>query len=174
MAEGSQTPSRLANGIYIGEYLMNLFEVTDGTQKSEICSKILNALPDWFGVPEAVVNYIKNTSKMPFYACSDGENTVGFVAIKDHNAYTSEVYVMGVLQHMHRQGIGKKLIEKCIEHCKNANKKYLTVKTLADSHPDEGYKKTRLFYQSFGFAPLEVFTEIWDEANPCLFLVLNI
>jgi len=50
-------------------------------------------------------------------------------------------------------------------------KEFLTVKTLADTHPDEGYAGTRRFYLAMGFKPLEVFPTLWDEANPCLLMV---
>lgn len=48
------------------------------------------------------------------------------------------------------------------------------VKTLAPSHPDRNYAKTRAFYQRVGFRPLEELPELWGEANPCLLMVKRI
>lgn len=108
---------------------------------------------------------------MPFYAAYDEKNPIGFIAIKVHNDFTAEVCVMGVLQEFHRQGIGRKLIEACEEFCRTKKLEFLTVKTLDASRESRSYEKTRLFYQSLGFKPLEVFPLLWDENNPCLFMV---
>ena len=99
---------------------------------------------------------------------------VGFVAIKLHNEFTGEVYVMGVLQDYHRQGIGQALINCCSDFCIRHKMEFLTVKTLDESRPNNEYAQTRVFYRKMGFKPLEVFTTLWDEDNPCLFLVKNI
>ncbi|MFA6119201.1 MAG: hypothetical protein WCT85_06020 [Parachlamydiales bacterium] len=47
----------------------------------------------------------------------------------------------------------------------------MTVKTLSPSADDENYAKTRAFYLSMGFYPLEEFKTLWDENNPCLFMI---
>ena len=52
--------------------------------------------------------------------------------------------------------------------------KFLIVKTLGDSHPDNNYKRTRGFYNKVGFYPLEEIKEIWGEENPCLIMVKSI
>ena len=46
---------------------------------------------------------------------------------------------------------------------------FITVKTLADTHPDEGYARTRAFHMKLGFIPLEVLP-LWGEDNPCLLM----
>jgi hypothetical protein len=46
----------------------------------------------------------------------------------------------------------------------------LEVKTLGPSHPDLGYARTRHFYETIGFLPLEE-TDLWGEQNPCLIMV---
>jgi GNAT superfamily N-acetyltransferase len=81
---------------------------------------------------------------------------------------------MGVLPSRHRQGTGRRLIERAEQFCAERGMKFLTVKTLADIHPDEGYAKTRAFYRAMGFTPLEVFPLYWDESNPCLFMAKGI
>ena len=46
----------------------------------------------------------------------------------------------------------------------------LQVKTLGPSDPDEGYRRTRRFYQAVGFEPLEELVGLWP-GNPCLIMV---
>lgn len=146
-------------------------EIHDPEAKAALCSAVLRDLPDWFGIEEATQAYIAKCRELPFFAALDEELHVGFVYLYPHNAYTYEVYCMGVLRRRHRQGIGRLLVDAAQEYSRGKGAKFLTVKTLADAHPDEGYRKTRKFYLSSGFLPLEVFPDLWGEQNPCLFLV---
>lgn len=145
-------------------------EVNKENEKSKICNDILRALPSWFGIEASIVDYVEQVKQMPFYAAFDCGIPIGFVAIKKHNVYTAEVCVMGVLNEYHRQGIGKNLIKCCDDYCRDNRIEFLTVKTLDKSRESKSYEKTRLFYQSVGFKPLEVFPLLWDKANPCLFM----
>jgi GNAT superfamily N-acetyltransferase len=146
-------------------------QIPTPSEKSAICVGILHALPRWFGIPESTQEYIQGVADKPFYAVLSQDDTpVGFAAITPHNPFTAEIYVMGILQSHHRQGIGRQLIMACESYCRSQNMEFLTVKTLSESHPDPFYKQTRLFYEAMGFRPLEVFPTLWDECNPCLFL----
>ena len=150
--------------------MIDIKEVLSPEDKASICNSVLRALPGWFGIESAIVDYVNDVQPMLFYAAFDNDQPVGFIAIKRHNGYTSEVYVMGILMDYHRKGIGRKLIASCEEYCREAKMEFLTVKTLDESREDSGYEKTRLFYLSVGFKPLEVFPLHWDESNPCLFM----
>lgn len=81
---------------------------------------------------------------------------------------------MGVLEAYHRRGIGRSLVAACEKYCRDHRKEFLTVKTLAEARASKSYEKTRLFYLSMGFKPLEVFPDLWDEDNPCLLMVKRI
>lgn len=153
---------------------IELKEVHDSEQKSIICNDILRALPSWFGIESAIIEYTQKVSDMPFYVAYDNEKAVGFVAIKNHNAFTAEVFVMGILNEFHRQGIGRHLIHICEDYSLANRKEFLTVKTLDESRASKSYERTRLFYLSMGFKPLEVFPLLWDKDNPCLFLIKHI
>jgi len=153
---------------------MNIREISVADKKSNICEKVLNALPNWFGVPESIADYVSGVGDKPFYGVYDGDAAVGFVSIKIHNPHTAEIYVMGILEDYHRNGIGRKLVKICEDYCRLHGMEFLTVKTLDETNPDVYYKKTRLFYESMGFKPLEVFPLLWDECNPCLFLAKSV
>ncbi|MCL2827718.1 MAG: GNAT family N-acetyltransferase [Oscillospiraceae bacterium] len=150
--------------------MVQIKELQNTNEKSTICNAILRALPDWFGVESSIVDYVKQVQTLPFFAAFDDDTPIGFVAIKIHNPSTAELCVMGVLETFHGQGIGKLLINCCETYC-NAHKfEFLTVKTLDESRESEHYEKTRLFYLSVGFRPLEVFPLFWDKDNPCLLM----
>ena len=150
---------------------LELKEVNEKDKKSEIWNAILWALPNCFGNEPAIIDYTNQVRGMPFLAAYIDGAPAGFVAVKEHNQFTAEVCVMGILSDYHRQGIGKKLIRWCEEYCEAAGKEFLTVKTLDESRASKSYERTRQFYLAVGFKPLEVFPLHWDKDNPCLFLV---
>lgn len=149
---------------------MKIKEVFNKDEKAAICLDILHALPDWFAVEESVQGYAELATEQVFFAALNGEKPVGFLSVKFHNAYTAEIYVMGVLKSSHRQGVGMALVEAAEARCREQEIRFLTVKTLDSSAHYEPYDSTRSFYRKAGFLPLEVFTTLWDEDNPCLFL----
>ena len=152
----------------------DICEILDEDEKSRICDDVLHALPNWFGVESSIVDYTQKVRTQPFYAALHNGRGVGFVAIQVHNAYTAEVLVMGIQPEYHRHGMGKQLIECCKVYCVANGHEFLTVKTLDASSGSKSYEKTRSFYQSMGFKPLQVFPLYWDAENPCLFLLLTI
>lgn len=139
--------------------------------KGTVCEPILRALPAWFGIEDAIVHYAAEIDRLHTLLAYAGERVIGFVSIKQHNTSSAEIYVMGVLPEAHRQGVGRALITQAQAWLKQEGVEYVQVKTLGPSHPDEGYLKTRNFYAAMGFKPLEEFTQIWDEHNPCLIMV---
>jgi len=145
-------------------------EIYEKEEKSEICDSILRKLPNWFGNEEAIADYKIQVRNMGFCVAYIDEKAIGFIAVKEHNKYTAEICVMGVLTDYHRQGMGKKLFDWCESYCSSKGNEFLTVKTLDGSRASKSYEKTRLFYLSLGFKPLEVFPLFWDKDNPCLFL----
>lgn len=149
-------------------------EVKDKLKKGKITEEILNGLPDWFGIEESTRQYVEDSMELLFFAAYEGTDVVGFIAVKQHNEYSAEIYVMGVNQKYHGKGIGKELFKHAYMWCKNNGIEYLQVKTLDASHPDKNYARTRRFYCSVGFRPLECFRTLWDEYNPCLVMVMKI
>jgi len=139
--------------------------------KSEICGRILRALPDWFGIPEAIAAYEADVARMPMWGATIAERTVGFAALKVHTTYASEIHVMGILREHHGHGIGRSLIAAAEGHCRAAGQRFLTVKTLGPGRECEAYARTRAFYERVGFVPIEEFPELWGPDNPCLMLI---
>ncbi len=153
---------------------MEIKEIEDKKRKSEIATRILEALPEWFGIPEATQMYINESCNQPFFAAMEEAEPVGFISMKVNNQYTAEVFVMGILREYHKRGIGRALFDKVYTWAKNNGYEYLQVKTLDASHPDVHYTGTRNYYLSMGFRPLECIPELWGEENPCLIMVQHI
>ena len=138
---------------------------------SAACEHILRALPQWFGIPEAIDFYVAQIEHLPTFLATSGNETVGFMTVLKHNAYSAELLVLGVLSDWHRQGIGRALLAASENWLRTDGIEFLQVKTLGPSCSDEAYERTRLFYERMGFRPLEEFKTLWDEENPCLLMV---
>lgn len=138
--------------------------------KGSVCERILRSLPNWFGIEAAIVRYVKDVENMTTFAARVGDEIVGFVSIHPHNDWTSEIHVMGVLESFHSCGIGTRLLATAEDWVRGKKFEFLTVKTVSASSKDPYYAKTREFYLSKGFRPLEEFKTLWDAHNPCLFM----
>lgn len=139
--------------------------------QASVCEPILRALPDWFGIEEAIVHYVSEIEQLPTFLAHQAGATVGFLSVKEHNPYAAEIYVMAIKVEAQRQGIGRALVAAVETYVREREVEYLQVKTLAALHPDPYYAKTRQFYTAMGFRPLEVLAELWGEENPCLLMV---
>ena len=79
--------------------------------------------------------------------------------------------MIAVLPEHHGKGLGTGLVKAAEARARKRGARYLTVKTLSPSKPNDEYEKTRRFYRSAGFVPLEEFKTLWGEANPCLLMI---
>ena len=132
---------------------------------------ILRALPDWFGIEQALVDYARAADELPTFVAEAAGGAVGFLTLKPTSAHAIEVPVMAVLPGEHRHGIGRALVERATAYARAGGYALLHVKTLAPSDPDPGYAATRAFYAAVGFLALEELPQVWGPQNPCLLMV---
>ena len=152
---------------------MEIREITLPNDKQCIAREVLEALPEWFGIPEAREEYIKKSAAQPFFAAFDGENAVGFLCLDETGKDTAELYVMGVLKDHHRRGVGRRLFEAAKERARALGYSFLQVKTVQMGKYPE-YDATNRFYLALGFREFEVFPTLWDEWNPCQIYVMSL
>lgn len=147
-------------------------EIQESERKSKYTETILRRLPEWFGIEEAICDYVENVAQLPFWAAfTESGDCIGFLAVKIHYGHTGDIFVCGVLPEYHRKGIGKKLYSFAEEYFLNCGCKYVIVKTLSEIAHYEPYAKTRAFYLRLGFEPLITLTEMWSKNNPCLIMI---
>ena len=146
-------------------------EEVSADKKQSIAREILEALPDWFGIPESREQYIKESADQPFFVLFILDKPVGFLCLKETGKETVELCVMGVLKEYHRKGIGRKLFETARETAKRSGYSFMQVKTVQMGRYED-YDATNLFYLSLGFKEFEVFPNLWDEWNPCQIYVM--
>jgi len=137
------------------------------------CEAILRSLPDWFGIEEAIVSYVGDLAVMETFVAEREGRVIGFLVVKDHNPLSAEIQVMAVAGDHHGTGVGSALVAHAEGILRSRGVKFLEVKTLGPSRPNEEYERTRRFYVRTGFTPLEE-NNLWGEANPCLIMVKKI
>ena len=147
-------------------------EITDNPLKKTIARKILEALPEYFGLEDSLNEYVETSEHLPFWAAYDNLEPIGFITLKNTSDSCGEIYCMGVLPHYHNQNIGTQLFHT-LEQLAKETFQYLQVKTVDEGHYDT-YNKTIKFYQHLGFVKLEVFPTLWDEWNPCLVMIKHL
>ena len=148
-----------------------IIQVENNKEKEMISRTILEALPDWFGIPEAREEYIVNSVNQQLFAAVKEEKTIGFLCLKQTGKDTVEVSVMGVLKEFHRHGIGRKLFMKAREKAIKDGFSFIQVKTVQMGQYDN-YDNTNKFYISLGFKEFEVLPTLWDKHNPCQIYVM--
>jgi ribosomal protein S18 acetylase RimI-like enzyme len=150
-----------------------MFEIVNiDSGRGQLARRILDALPEWFGIPESVEAYVSACDGLPMLGARKIDRSIiGFIAVKLHSAVAAEAYVLGVMPDCHRRGCGRALFAAAEAQLKAEGIRYLTVKTLAASHLDPYYAATRKFYEAIGFEPIEVFPTLWSEDNPCLLML---
>lgn len=149
-------------------------KVESPNEKSAITAQILHMLPAWFGMPESTAEYVSLSAKLECWAAYDAAQAVGFITLNETSPHTMDIHVMGVHPDYHRHGLGKQLFNAAFAWTQQKGYSFMQVKTLDAQHPDEGYRKTRLFYEALGFRALECFPKLWGEANPCLVMVMSL
>lgn len=146
-------------------------QIHDPAEKMSIVRRILEALPEWFGIPETREQYISDSALQIMVADIENNTPRGFICLKETGATTVELAVMGVLKEHHRSGIGRGLVSAVKAIAREHGYSFMQVKTVKMGMYEE-YDRTNRFYQSIGFSEFEVFSELWDEANPCQIYVM--
>ena len=137
------------------------------------CEQILRALPDWFGLEEAIVSYVRDIQSMETWIAEINGEPIGFLTVNQHNESSAEIQVMAVMERYHGQGCGRRLVEHVEQVLRSHSVEFLQVKTLSPSRPSEHYERTRRFYEHMHFKPLEE-NNLWGATNPCLIMVKHL
>ena len=153
--------------------MMKFEQIYESQIKEKVVRKILEALPDWFGIEESREQYIKESAEQICIGAIDNKEYVGFLCLKETGNATLELAVMGVLKDYHRQGIGRKMFIIAKDIAREKGYSFLQVKTVQMGRYKD-YDETNRFYISLGFKEFEVFPTLWDEANPCQIYVMSV
>jgi GNAT superfamily N-acetyltransferase len=137
------------------------------------CEEILRSLPEWFGIEEALVQYVRDLSMLETFVAEGAGRLLGFIAVRSHNRFSAEVHVIAVRPDFHGHRLGRALLDHVEGRLRARSVEFLQVKTLGPSRPNEHYDRTRRFYEHMGFRPLEE-NHLWGSVNPCLIMVKHL
>ncbi len=87
-------------------------------------------LPEWFGIPEAREEYIRDSAGKVFFCAVENEKDLGFLYLKETGKDTVELAVMGVLKEYHNHGIGKELFLRAKKTAREMGYSFIQVKTV--------------------------------------------
>jgi GNAT superfamily N-acetyltransferase len=149
--------------------------IASDTHDPASVERLLRALPEWFGLEDPIVQYVRDAESAPTYLatdCGTGE-VVGVILMHRHYPEAAEIHLMAVDPQWHRRGVGRALVEAVERDLVASGARMLQVKTLGPSDPDEHYAHTLAFYRAMGFVPLQEFNDLWP-GNPCLILVKSL
>ncbi|MBQ2564659.1 MAG: GNAT family N-acetyltransferase [Oscillospiraceae bacterium] len=147
-------------------------EINHSKEKQTISRFVLESLPEWFGIPEAREQYIRESADEIVLASVEDDQPNGFLCLKETGKDTVELAVMGVLRECHRKGIGRELFEHAKQIAVEKGYSFLQVKTVQMGRYEES-DNTNRFYLSLGFKEFEVIPTLWDEWNPCQIYVMS-
>lgn len=141
------------------------------TNEFEKALEIARCLPDFF--TQQGLDIIKNEMpKHSVWGAYDDGKLVGCVSYKKLNDFSLDMTWLFVAPDFQGKNIGTQLVLQSLEE-EGRNYKVCQVKTLAETVEDEGYARTRKFYQKVGFVPIQIVDPYpgWGEENPCQIMV---
>lgn len=126
--------------------------------RPDLVARLLAALPDWFGQPDANEQYVRDAAVLPTLVARDGASDVGVLLYRPTLPGVVDVHLLAVDPAHHRSGAGSALIELLTGI---ADTRTITVATLGPSDPDPFYAGTRAFYEARGFVAVEERADVW-------------
>ena len=145
--------------------------IVSGAHHPDGVERLLRDLPEWFGIEQSILSYVDAARTLPSTFAVRDDGVVGACVVRRHNPVAAEIEVLAVERTLHRQGIGRRLVETVEAELRESGVLLFQVKTFGPSGVSDEYARTRAFYESLGFLPLEERTDIWGPDNPCLILV---
>lgn len=139
---------------------------------SSAVRRILGSLPDWFGDPEAIDNYVSAAGDIEFVSrvAIEAGRVVGVSLTRRHFRESAELHLIAVDPAAQGQGVGRALVDQVATELREDGCKLLSVHTVGASFDSEPYARTRAFYHAMGFYSLEEHDNL-DWVGPTLILV---
>lgn len=133
---------------------------------------ILEALPEWFGDPESIDEYVADAANDDFVSMVARESgtTIGVALVRRHFPESAELHLIAVSPEARGQGVGRALIDGVAADLAEDGCVLLSVHTVGPSFDSDSYAQTRSFYRATDFFPLEEHRNL-DWSGPTLILV---
>lgn len=119
---------------------------------ANLCQKIIGALPQYFGLPEANARYIEGVKFNHNFAAKIDDRFCGMISLQYNQDGNCNIFWLGISPDTHGIGVGTKLINHIEKVSIKKGIKTLTVETLSPDELDENYSYN--FYKKVGFREL--------------------
>lgn len=132
---------------------------------------IAQSLPGSFTAAGLELVQVALAEETVYGAYADG-GLAGFASYKTLNEDAIELTWLAVSPRYQGSGIGTRLVTESLAAVGRPYR-ICEVKTLAETHPDPGYQRTRAFYRRLGFVSVEIIDPYpgWEPGNPCQIFV---
>src|SRR6476660_9370902 len=104
-------------------------------ERQNECEAILRSLPEWFGIEESMMNYVRDSARMPTFAVEDSAGMQGFITLREHFADAWEIHCIAVQADARNKGLGSLLLANAERWLADRRVRFLQVKTIAATHP---------------------------------------
>jgi len=103
--------------------------------------RILNSLPDWFGDPEAIDNYISAAGDIDFTSivAIDSGTVVGVSLTRRHFSESAELHLIAVHPTFRSRGVGRAMVERIATDLRSDGCTVLSVHTVGPSFENTQY-----------------------------------
>jgi len=117
----------------------------------------------------------KDLTKHILFGAFVDKKMIGFITYRENSSDVIEISWLAVMPKYRNKGVGSQLVNDSLKQL-TGGYKICEVKTLAGTHEDKGYAKTRNFYKKLGFISLEIIDPYpgWDKDSPCQIFVKSL
>ena len=120
---------------------------------------------------ESVRGYIEAARTLPGAAAIAGDDIVGVCLVRRHTDVAAEIELLAVRRDLHRQAIGRRLLQRIEADVLADGVRLLEVKTFGPSGDSAEYERTPRVLPGMRLPPAGGTHDIWGPENPCLISV---
>lgn len=117
--------------------------------------EIVRSLPEYF-LPEHLGDIEADIRKDENLAAEIDNKVMGFINYRVASSDLAEIQWMAISPKVQSKGIGSDLMTEFITQMQNQGIKVIELSTIASSDNFEPYKRTRKFYEKFGFKEIRI------------------
>lgn len=128
--------------------------------ENELMKFILDICVKEFGIDEyeqALINHVKDNEFIKTWLVVENKQIVATICYSERSNEIAEIKKLYIKESHRRNGLGKILVDKAVEHIKKCNYKSIYVGT------SDHFKNAIKFYKKYGFE------YIFDEGNGYIF-----
>jgi hypothetical protein len=138
--------------------------------RSALCREILTALPSWFGIPESLEAYVRDSATLPMLGAMTEGGAIGFISLKDQTVRHRSLRARRETG-MAAQGRRATIVRVRRRWAAASGRSLLYRQDRGSPRRRSRLWRDAGLLRGVGFKAIEVFPTLWHERNPCLFML---